>query len=316
MPKGWGYGVLVALAGAEGFLNIQAFAATGESSNGSFVLAVLVGIGVIGLAHRIGDCAADLLENRPGARGRSPARMAEVALGLPSLILGILGTAAIRARYYAAQNQAHPGDHINIPTLGLVALAFMLAAAAIAVSMAMRNPFADDLARQGQAIADHQHHHQQAQQELLDAQNDVSATANTLRSVLQALVDEYELQSGYVYQCAEAWLDGYCTGAGVRVTGQLPQAEPPQLVTEARTWLAAHPVGSGAPPTLPFSNARSGEPGTPGPDGQDAASQGAGHSPQDGTVLLGDGSPLHVRQHGPSAEAASVYSNNGSSQEG
>ena len=52
LPKGWGYGVLVALAGAEGFLNVRAFAATGENSGGSLVLAVLVGTGVIGLAPR------------------------------------------------------------------------------------------------------------------------------------------------------------------------------------------------------------------------------------------------------------------------
>jgi hypothetical protein len=50
LPKNVGYAVLAALAGAEGFLNAQAFAATGESSNGSLVLAILVGIGIIGLA--------------------------------------------------------------------------------------------------------------------------------------------------------------------------------------------------------------------------------------------------------------------------
>jgi hypothetical protein len=271
MPKSWAYGVLVALAAAEGFLNVQAFAATGESSNGSFILAVLVGIGVIGLAHRIGDCAADLLENRTGARGRSPARIAEVALGVPSLIIGIIGTAAIRARYYAAQNQAHPGDHIEIPTLGLVALAFMLAAAAIAVSMAMRNPFADDLARQDLAIADNRHHHQEARDELLDAQGEVSATAAALRRLCEELVNEYRIQRDHVGQCAEAYLDGYCTGAGVHVTDRLPSLDPPQLVADARTWLDAHPFGTLAPPTLPFSAAR-----WAGPDGKPTSSQETG----------------------------------------
>ena len=44
LPKNVGWVVLAALAAAEGFLNIQAFAATGESSNASFVLAVLASI--------------------------------------------------------------------------------------------------------------------------------------------------------------------------------------------------------------------------------------------------------------------------------
>ena len=255
LPKNVGWVVLAALAAAEGFLNIQAFAATGESSNASFVLAVLVGIGVIGLAHRIGDCAADLLENRTGARGRSPARLAEVALGAPALIIGILGTALIRARYYAAQNQAHPGEHINIPTAGLIFLAFMLAAAAIAVSMAMRNPFADDLERQDRIIADHRHGHQQAKEELLDAQAEVSNTAATLRTLCEELVNDYSIQRDHVRQCAEAYLNGYCTGAGVRVTDELPVLDPPQCVAAAQAWLEAHPLGTSAPPTLPFSTA-------------------------------------------------------------
>ena len=38
----------------------------------------------------------------------------------------------------------------------------MLAAAAVPVSMAMRNPFADDLAHQDEAIADNRHDHEEA----------------------------------------------------------------------------------------------------------------------------------------------------------
>jgi hypothetical protein len=255
MSRGWGFTVLIALAAAEGFLNIQAFAATGESSYASFVLAVLVGISIVGLAHRIGGGAADLLENLPKARGRSPARIAEVLLGVPALIIGILGTAAIRASYFAAQNRANPSTHIRIPTPGLVALAFMLAAAAIAVSMAMHNPFADNLDRQDLAIADHRHAHEEARQDLLDAQNEVSETASVLWGLFKALVNAYDIQSGYVKNCTEAYLDGYCKGAGVCVdTESLPDSEP-QFVKEARTWLAANPVGTLAPPTLPYSSA-------------------------------------------------------------
>jgi hypothetical protein len=255
MSRSWGYGVLVALAIAEGFLNIQAFAATGESSSASFVLAVLVGISIVGLAHRIGGCAADLLENLPKARGRSPARIAEVSLGVPALIVGILGTAAIRASYFAAQNRANPSAHISIPTPGLVALAFMLAGAAIAVSMAMHNPFADNLDRQDRAIAGHRHAHEEARQDLLDAQDEVSETASVLWGLFKALVNAYDIQSGYVKDCAEAYLDGYCKGAQVCVgVESLPDSEP-QFVKEAKTWLAANPVGTLAPPALPYSSA-------------------------------------------------------------
>lgn len=255
LPKNVGYAVLAALAGAEGFLNAQSFAATGESSNGSLVLAILVGIGIIGLAHRLGDCAADLLENRTRARGRSPARLAELGLGVPALIFGILGTAAIRARYFAAQNQAHPAEHLSIPTAGLVALAFMLAAAAVAVSMAMRNPFADDIARQDLAIADLRHDHERATEEVLHAQHEVSATSARLHDLLRNVDREYRTQAVYARKCAEAYLDGYCATAGIRVTDSLPVPRPPLLVRDARAWLAAHPVGTLAPPTLPFSSA-------------------------------------------------------------
>ncbi|HEY1621194.1 MAG TPA: hypothetical protein VGG25_26455 [Streptosporangiaceae bacterium] len=280
VPRGWGYGVLVALAIAEGFLNLQAFTATGESSTGSLVLAVLVGIGVIGLSHRLGDCAADLLENRTRAKGRSPARLAELAVGIPALVIGILGTAAIRARYFSDQSQAHPGQHLSIPTWGLVALAFMLAAAAVTVSMAMRNPFADELTSRAAEIKDLRHAYEVAKDRLAAAQGAVSTTTAGLRTVLQRLITQYRIQTTHARKCSGAYLDGYCATARIKVTGELPAPEPLALAVAAQAWLDAHPLGTLAPPELPFSVATRLAPApelaAPGPGASSAGDPAAG----------------------------------------
>jgi hypothetical protein len=263
LPKDVGYATLTAGAGAEGFLNIQAFAATGETSSGSFVLAVLVGLCVIGLAHLIGNGTADLLENRPGARGRSLATLAQVVLAAPFLVAGIFGTSIIRASFYAEQGQANPATAVHIPAAALVALAFMLAAMAIATSIAMRNMLADDLARQDRAIADYQDAHERAWSEIRDAQDAVSTTAAALNELFRKLDSDYRARAAHVRKCFEAFLDQYSAAAGIRVTGSLPDLAPPQLVADARAWMACHPFGSLAPPTLPFSAALKAVPGQP-----------------------------------------------------
>jgi hypothetical protein len=244
LPKDVGYATLSAGAGAESYLNAQTFAATGQSGNGSLALAVLIGVALIGLAHLIGNSTADLLENRPGARGRSRATLAQVALGVPVLIGGIVATATVRATYYAEQAQAHSAAAVHIPTAALVALGIMLAAAAIAASIGMRNPFADDLVRQDLAIADLQFDHQQAKWAVLQAQNTVSITAAALHDGLRKAESDYQAQAAHVRKCAEAYVDGYCAAAGIRVTGRFPDPAPPQLIADARIWLAAHPFGS------------------------------------------------------------------------
>lgn len=256
LPKDVGYATLTAGAGAESYLNVQTFAATGLSSNGSFALAVLIGVTLIGVAHVIGNSAADLLENRPGARGRSRASLALIAICVPVLIGGIVAVAVARASYYAAQAQAHPAAAVHIPTAALVALGLMLAAAATGASIGMRNPFADDLARQDLALADLQFDHQRAKWEVLEAQNAVSITAAGLHDGLRKAESDYLAQAAHVRKCAEAYVDGYCAAAGIRVTGRFPDPAPPQLITDARTWLAAHPFGSLAPQILPFSSAQ------------------------------------------------------------
>lgn len=255
LPKGVGYIVLAALAAAEGFLNAQAFAATGATSYESLVLAILVGIGVIGLSHRIGDCLADLLENRTRARGRSPARITELSLTVPALAIGILGTAAIRARYFAEQNRASTTVHISIPTPGLIALAFMLAAAAVAVSMAMRNPFADELTHHDRMIEDLDAIHQEAREQQLKAQHEVSATGARLLAVLLDLERMYRTQIHHVRLTSEAYLRGYSSGAGIRVPGDLPDLPPSALVATALTWIMEYRPGTVAPLVLPFSAA-------------------------------------------------------------
>ena len=263
LPKDVGYATLTAGAAAEGYLNTQAFAATGETSSGSFVLAVLVGICVIGLAHLIGNGTADLLENRPGARGRSLATLAQVVLAIPFLVVGIFGTAIIRSTYYAEQGQANPATAVHIPSAALVALAFMLAAMAIATSIAMRNMLADDLARQDRAIAGHQDACKQARSEERDAQDAVSTTTAALNELFRKLESDYRARAAHVRKCFEAYLDGYSAAARIRVTGSLPDLAPPQLVADARAWMACHPFGSLAPPTLSFSAAQKAAPGQP-----------------------------------------------------
>ena len=263
LPKDVGYVTLTAGAGAEGYLNIQAFAATGQTSSGSFVLAVLVGICVIGLAHLIGNGMADLLENRPGARGRSVATLAQIIVAVPFLVTGIFGTSVIRASFYAEQGQANPAAAVHIPTAALVALAFMLAAMAIAASIAMRNEFADDLARQDRTIADYQDAYERAKSEVKNAQDAVSTTAAALNELFRKLDSDYRARAAHVRKCAEAFLDGYSAAAGIRVTGSLPDPAPPQLVADARAWMAAHPFGTLAPPRLLFSAAQKVAPGQP-----------------------------------------------------
>lgn len=256
LSKEVGYATLTAGAGAEGYLNIQAFAATGENSSGSFVLAVLVGVSVIGLAHLVGNAIADLLENRPGARGRSMATLAQLVLATPFLIAGIFGTSIIRATYYTEQGRANPASAIHIPSAALVMLALMLAAMSIATSIAMRSMLADDLARLDRAIADYQDSYDRARSDIEDAQDAVSATAGTLSELFHKLDSDYRAQTAHVRKCVEAFLDGYAATAGIRVTGSLPETAPPQMVSDARTWMAAHPFGSGATRALPFTMAR------------------------------------------------------------
>ncbi len=276
---------------------------------------MLVGIGVIGLSHRLGDCAADLLENRTRARGRSPARLAELALGIPALVIGILGTAAIRARYFSDQSQAHPGQHLSIPTWGLVALAFMLAAAAVAVSMAMRNPFADELTGRTAGIKELRHEYDVAKDRLAAAQGAVSSTAAGLRTVLQRLITQYKIQTTHARKCSGAYLDGYRAGAHIKITGELPAPEPPPLVVAARAWLDAHPLGTLAPPELPFSIATrlapAQEPAAPGPEGSSssapAASAPALAAPEPSALAAGDPATGEPQADDPAAALGPVY---------
>jgi hypothetical protein len=256
LSKEVGYATLTAGAGAEGYLNIQAFAATGENSSGSFVLAVLVGVSVIGLAHLAGNAIADLLENRPGARGRSMATLAQLVLATPFLIAGIFGTSIIRAMYYTEQSRANPATAIHIPSAALVMLALMLAAMSIATSIAMRNILADDLVRLDRAIADYQDSYDRARSEIEDAEDAVSATAGRLSELFHKLDSDYRAQAAHVRERIEAFLDGYAATAGIRVTGSLPDAPPPQLVADARAWMTAHPFGSRATRALSFTMAR------------------------------------------------------------
>ena len=139
----------------------------------------------------------------------------------------------------------------------------MLAAMAIATSIAMRNMLADDLARQDRAIAGHQDACKQARSEERDAQDAVSTTTAALNELFRKLESDYRARAAHVRKGFEAYLDGYSAAARIRVTGSLPDLAPPQLVADARAWMACHPFGSLAPPTLSFSAAQKAAPGQP-----------------------------------------------------
>ena len=155
----------------------------------------------------------------------------------------------------------------------------MLAAAAVTVSMAMRNPFADDLGHQDLEIDDHRHDYEQARLRVLLAHDLVSSTAAELHRLLIELDYEYRIQTTFARKCSEAYLEGYCSTAGVRVVGDLPGPRLPGLVAAARDWLGKNPLGTTAPPTLPFSAALARYHDTPALAQGDSASPGGDDSP-------------------------------------
>jgi hypothetical protein len=247
--------LLLFIAGAEFALNARAFQAVREAQWLVLLLAGLVGLGMVTLAHRIGSNARDLLEVPVGATGRSPAKLVEVALEVPALLAGLAGVASIRASYFSLVG-------IRIPTFGLVCIQAALAVAAVGTTMAGRNPAADESRDRGRELEEREHARRQPHKALVATQNRLVEAEKLLRGAVQGLVDDFHIQTTAVALAVGAYIGAYGSAAGIVVTGtdELPAAEEPALVTQARQWLAAHPLGTLAHLDLPHSSALPAEP--------------------------------------------------------
>jgi hypothetical protein len=249
----WVVAVLLALiAGAEFALNARAFQSVREQEPLVLLLAALVGTGMVALAHRVGSNARDVLDIPMGAKGRSPAKLVEIAFEVPGLFGGIAGVASIRAAYFSIVG-------IRIPTFGLVCLQLALAIAAVGTTMAGRNPAADERRDRTRRVEDTAHARRGPQRALTAGQNAVVAAERPLRVALQALVSDYEIQ---VHEVAVLFMlhyaGAYATAAGVKLIGELPDVEKPVLVRQAEAWIHEHDVGTTAYLELPFTPDREG----------------------------------------------------------
>lgn len=239
--------LLVMIAGAEFALNARAFQSVREVQWQVLLLAALVGVGIVTLAHRIGSCARDLLEVPVGAAGRSPAKLVEVALEVPALLAGIVGVASIRASYFSLVG-------IRIPTFGLVCIQLALAIAAVGTTMAGRSQAADESRDRARRVDQRQHNCRQPAKAHTAAQNRLVDAEANLRSALQSLVNDFNIQVPEVALAIDAYIRSYATAAGIKVTGSLPAPAKPELVAQAEQWLSAHPLGTRAHLDLPYNN--------------------------------------------------------------
>ncbi len=248
LPESVAVVVLLLITGAEFALNARAFQSVREAQWLVLLLAGLVGVGMVALAHRIGSNARDLLENPPGASGRSPSKLVEMAVEIPALALGITGVATIRSSYFTIV-------HIRIPTAGLVLLQAALAVAAIATTMAARNQANDQMQDFKEDLEQAKHEQKKAGAEVVKAESSLARSEGALRTCLQHLVDDYYIQTREVTLATAEYVRAYANAAGVILEGALPEPAMPDLITQAEAWLAEHPLGTAAHTTLPHSHA-------------------------------------------------------------
>jgi hypothetical protein len=250
LPPWAAIGLLSLIAGAEFALNARAFQSVREVQWLVLLLAALVGIGLVSLAHRIGTNVRDVLDVPLGSKGRSPAKLVELSVEVPALVLGIVGVATIRSAYFRLVG-------ITIPTLGLVCIQMALAVAAVGVTMASRNQAADESRERHRELEQQTHERNKPRKAELTAQGRLVRAEQTLRTALQSYVNDYTIQVAEVALGMEQYVRSYATAAGVTVSGALPSPAKPLLIVQAERWLASHPVGTLAFLELPY---RSSEP--------------------------------------------------------
>jgi hypothetical protein len=256
LPPWAAIGLLSLIAGAEFALNARAFQSVREVQWLVLLLAALVGIGLVSLAHRVGTNLRDVLDVPLGSKGRSPAKLVELGTEIPALLLGIVGVATIRSAYFRLVG-------ITIPTLGLVCIQLALGVAAVGITMASRNQAADESRDRRRELEQQTHERNKPRKTQLAAQGRLVRAEQNLRTALQTYVNDYTIQVAEVALGMEQYVRSYATAAGITVVGTLPSPAKPLLIVQAEQWLASHPVGTLAFLELPY---RSSE-----PDSEEAA---------------------------------------------